>query len=85
MTTSRPTGKNGSVCQIDSHFAKYMIEHINTIKLIWFVNEISNCCQIYDTICLTIKVDCNLSSGFIWFLLSLLAKMEYSQIESHID
>ena len=50
-TASRPTGYDGSVGQFDSH---YYLE---------FVNGISNCVQIYLTICLIIEVVSNITPG----------------------
>ena len=67
---------------IDSYVALYMIKHINKVKLIWWVIDISNCGQEYVTYCLIIKVIYNLDSGHIRRLLGLLAKMG---LQSHID
>ena len=52
-----------------------MIKHINPIKLISFVKEISNPFQVYNSICLIIKVVLNLTPGYIRKLLGLLDKM----------
>ena len=52
-----------------------MIKHINEIKLIGFVKVISNPFQIYNTICLIVKVEINLTPGHIRRLLGLLTKM----------
>ena len=57
--------QNGIVGHIVSYVAMYMIKHINTIKLTWPVNDISNCGQAYVTICLIIIVIYNLTLGYI--------------------
>ena len=45
------------------------------MQLIWCVNEISNCVQIYVTICLIIKVVCNFTPGQIRRFLGQLSNM----------
>ena len=52
-----------------------MMKHITMIKLIGFVNEILNSVQIYDAICLIVKLVLNLTPGHIRRILGQLAKM----------
>ena len=74
-TASRPNGEGGIVVNIDSNVALYMIKPINMNKLIWCVNDISNCGQAYLIMCLINKVIYILTPGHKRRHHVLLAKM----------
>ena len=67
--------QRGSVGHTDCYVALYMIKHIIMAKLIWCVNDISNCGPAYVPMCLITEGIYIITPGHLLRLLGQMAKM----------